>query len=176
MGKIGGDEARNMLRAPEPIGPHHDCSGFQSGEPALDLWLKHRALTNQRTGATRTYVACVENQVAGYYSLAVGSASRQITTGAVGRNMPDPVPVMLLARLAVDAGWQGNGLGCSLLQDAVARTVQAADIAGIRTMPVHAISEDAQRFYRYFGFQPARSEPMTLMATLASLERAMRKG
>ncbi len=87
--------------------------------------------------------------------------------------MPDPVPVMLLARLAVHSSWQGKGLGGSLLQDALARTVQAAGIAGIRAMLVHAVSEDAKRFYRYFGFQPAQSEPMTLMATLSSLKRAM---
>jgi predicted N-acetyltransferase YhbS len=88
--------------------------------------------------------------------------------------MPDPVPVMLLARLAVDSAWQGRGLGVSLLQDAITRTVQAAEIAGIRAMLVHALSEDAARFYRHFGFQATASEPMTLMATLLSLDRAMR--
>jgi len=88
--------------------------------------------------------------------------------------MPDPVPVMLLARLAVDQHWQGKGLGASLLQDAVARTVQAADIAGIRAMLVHAISEDAVRFYRYFGFQTTLSHPRILVATLAGLQKAMR--
>jgi predicted N-acetyltransferase YhbS len=173
MGGVGGDEEHSALRAPEPIESHHDCSGFQSGEPALDAWLKHRALKNQRIGATRTYVACSENRVVGYYSLAVGSASRRIATGTVARNMPDPVPVMLLARLAVHTSWQGKGLGGSLLQDAVARTLQAAGIAGIRAMLVHALSEDAKRFYRYFGFQPAQSEPMTLMATLSSFKRAI---
>jgi len=173
MGSVTGPEDCDHLSAPEPVSAQHDCSEFRSGEAALDIWLQRRALKNQIAGATRSYVACCNHQVVGYYSLAVGSASRQSATGAVGRNMPDPVPVMILARLAVDQSWQGRGLGASLLRDAVARTVQAAAIAGIRAMLVHAISTDAERFYRYFGFQPTQSEPMTLMATLSSLERAM---
>jgi GNAT superfamily N-acetyltransferase len=149
MEKIVDDDA---LTAPEALTSGHDCSSFCSGEPMLDAWLAQRALKNQASGASRTYVVCC-GRVVGYYSLAVGSASRRSATGAVARNMPDPVPVMLLARLAVDSAWQGRGLGASLLQDAVARTVQAADIAGIRAMLVHALSPDAERFYRYFGFQ-----------------------
>jgi GNAT superfamily N-acetyltransferase len=86
---------------------------------------------------------------------------------------PDPVPVMLLARLAVYFDWQGRGLGASLLQDAVARTLQAADIAGIRAMLVHALSPEVAQFYRYFGFQATGSEPRTRMATLSSLESAI---
>ena len=175
MGAIGSIGNDSSLGAPEPIQAEHDCSGFQSGEPDLDNWLKRRALKNQASGATRSYVACCEAKVAGYYSLAVGAASRRLATGAVGRNMPDPVPVMILTRLAVDSTWQGRGLGASLLQDAVARTVQAAGIAGIRAMLVHALSDEASHFYRHFGFQATTSEPMTLMATLSSLERAMRK-
>ena len=173
MGELGDDGRRNILRAPEPIDPTHDYTGFQFGEAALDAWLKQRALKNQLTGATRSYVTCHHDRVVGYYSLAVGSASRRTATGAVGRNMPDPVPVMLLARLAVDIEWQERGLGASLLRDVVARTVQAAEIAGIRAMLVHALSEDAKRFYGHLGFQPAQSQPLTLMATLPSLTRAM---
>jgi len=174
MGAVGSIGSDGLLAAPEPIRAEHDCSGFQSGEPVLDTWLKQRALKNQASGATRSYVASCEGKVAGYYSLAVGAASRRLATGAVGRNIPDPVPVMILARLAVDSTWQGRGLGASLLQDAVARTVQAAGIAGIRAMLVHALSDDAGHFYRHLGFQATASEPMTMMATLFSLERAMR--
>ena len=173
MGELGDGGRRKLLRAPKPLDPAHDRTGFQSGEAALDAWLKQRALKNQLAGATRSYVTCHHDRVVGYYSLAVGSAARRVATGAVGRNMPDPVPVMLLARLAVDVEWQGRGLGASLLQDAVTRSVQAAEIAGIRAMLVHALSEDVKRFYGHFGFQPAQSQPMTLMATLSNLTRAM---
>ena len=114
-----------------------------------------------------------ENLVVGYYSLAVGSIERSVTVGRVRRNMPDPVPVMLLARLAIDKNWQGRGLGRSLLRDAVFRTLQAAEIVGIRALLVHAISMEAKRFYQYFGFQPSEVETMTLMATLSALRDAL---
>ena len=174
MGELGDDDRRDVLRAPEPLDPTHNCVGFRSGEAALDTWLRQRALKNQLTGATRSYVTCHHDRVVGYYSLVVGSASRRVASGTVGRNMPDPIPGMLLARLAVGIEWQERGLGASLLRDVVARTVQAAEIAGIRAMLVHALSEDAKRFYGHFGFQPAQSQPLTLMATLPGLTRAMR--
>jgi predicted N-acetyltransferase YhbS len=173
MGTVDKCDGKRVPRAPEPIQAHHDCSSFESGETALDEWLRQRSLKNQHAGAARTYVACCENQIVGYYSLAVGSVSHEIAVDHIKRNMPNPVPVMLLARLAVDLNWQGCGLGYSLLQNAVLRTTQAAELAGIRAMLVHAISEDAKRFYRYFGFQTAQSEPMTLMATLSNLTSAL---
>lgn len=105
-----------------------DCSGFESGEPSLDTWLKRSAI--KTIGAARTYAITVDRSVIGYYALAVGSVSRTAATGSVRRNMPDPVPVMLLARLAIDRRWQGRGLGAALLRDAALRTLQAADIAG----------------------------------------------
>ena len=114
-----------------------------------------------------------ENFVIGYYSLAVGSVTRSLSVSRVRRNMPDPIPVMLLARLAIDDSWQGRGLGRSLLRDAVLRAIQAADIVGIRALLVHAISDDAKRFYQYFGFQPSEIESMTLMATLADLRSVL---
>ena len=109
----------------------------------------------------------------GYYALAVGSVTRDLAISRVKRNMPDPVPVMVLARLAVDFSWQGRGLGSGLLKDAVYRTLQAADIAGIRALMVHAISLDAKRFYQYFGFRALESQPMILMATLQDLAKSM---
>lgn len=167
MGTVNKCDGKKAPRTPEPIQANHDCSSFESGETALDEWLRQRALKNQRAGAARTYVACCENRVVGYYSLAVGSVSHEIAVGHIKRNTPNPVPVMLLARLAVDLNWQGCGLGYSLLQNAVLRTTQAAELAGIRAMLVHAISEDAKHFYRYFGFQPAQSEPMCPCQTLS---------
>jgi GNAT superfamily N-acetyltransferase len=161
------------IEHPRPIGPDCDCSGFASGEPALDAWLKHNALKSHSSGAARSYVITSDRAVIGYYALVVGSVARAEATGAVRRNMPDPVPVMLLPRLAVDRRRQGSGLGAALLRDAALRTLQAADLAGIRAMLVHAISPEAARFYRYFGLQPAPGSEMTLMVTLAGLRRAL---
>jgi predicted N-acetyltransferase YhbS len=161
------------IEAPRPLGPQCDCSGFDSGQPALDIWLKRNALRSQSSGAARTYVITSGQTVIGYYALAVGSVARAEATGPVRRNMPDPIPVMLLARLAVDRRWQGQGLGAGLLRDAVLRTLQAAKFGGIRAMLVHAISTDAARFYRYFGFQPSPATDMTLMAALSALEGAL---
>ncbi len=159
--------------APRPLSSNDDCSGFDSGESALDTWLRRNALKSQASGAARTYVVTSAQTVVGYYALAVGSVSRAEVPAPVRRNMPDPVPVMLLARLAVDRRWQGRGLGAALLRDAARRTLQAAEIGGIRALLVHAISAEAVRFYRYFGFQPAPDSEMTLMVTLAALERAL---
>lgn len=123
------------------------------------------------------HVPCLrtaEQTVVGYYALAVGSVSRRDATGRVRRNMPDPVPVIILARLAVDSHWHGQGLGAALLRDAALRTRQAADLAGIRAMLVHAISPEAARFHRYFGFQQSPGNETTLMITLGVLEQALR--
>lgn len=171
MGQDG--PATEALAPPRPLGAHCDCSGFDSGEPTLDTWLKRSALKSQTSGGARTYVITSEQAVIGYYALAVGSVTRAEATGPVRRNMPDPVPVMLLARLALDRRWQGRGLGAALLKDAALRTLQAAEIGGIRALLVHAISADAARFYRYFGFQPSPGNELTLMATLPALARSL---
>ena len=154
------------LSAPEKLRPDHDLSSFDSGAPLLDDWLRRRALRNQEGGASRTYVICAGKRVVGYYALAAGAVAEAEATGRTRRNMPDPVPVMVIGRLAIDSGYQGRGLGRGLLRDAVLRTMQAADIAGIRAMLVHAMSEDAKRFYERCGFQPSPVDPMTLMITL----------
>ncbi len=139
---------------------------FQCGEPALDDWLKRRALDNEESGASRTYVVCQGRRVAGYYALATGAAAHAAATGKVRRNMPDPVPVMVIGRLAVSRSFQGQGIGAALLRDAVLRTVQAAEIAGIRAILVHAISERARQFYASYGFTAPLSHPMTLAITI----------
>src|ERR1700726_5291350 len=102
------------LRPPEKISPNHELTQFQSGEPALDDWLRKRALRNEETGASRTYVVCTGGRVVGYYALATGGVAQVLAPGRVRRNMPDPVPVMILGRLAVDRSWQGRNLGASL--------------------------------------------------------------
>lgn len=166
----------DAVGAPEHIGPEHDVSSFRSGVSVLDDWLRRRALANEQTGASRTYVVCAANKrVVGYYALANGSVAASAATGRIRRNMPDPVPVMVLGRLAVDEKYQGCGIGRGLLRDAILRTVQAAEIAGIRAMLVHAISEDAKRFYEACGFSVSPLDPMTLMITMADAERAITK-
>ncbi|HXV60100.1 MAG TPA: GNAT family N-acetyltransferase [Vicinamibacteria bacterium] len=172
MTRSGGD----AVSPPEHIGPEHDVSSFRSGVPVLDDWLKHRALANDQAGASRTYVVCAANQkVVGYYALASGSVAAHAATGRTRRNMPDPVPVMVLGRLAVDETHQGRGMGRALLRDAILRTLQAAEIGGIRAILVHAISEDAKRFYEACGFHASPLDPMTLMITIADAERAIQK-
>ena len=118
-------------------------------------------------------MACVGKCVVGYYALAVGAVAHVEAPGRVRRNMPDPVPVMVIGRLAVDRTYQGQSLGPALLRDAVLRTVQAAEIAGIRAILVHAISERAKRFYEKWGFVVSPLEPMTLMITVAEARQAM---
>ncbi|MGH9519557.1 MAG: GNAT family N-acetyltransferase, partial [Terriglobales bacterium] len=149
------------INTPEKLSPDHDLTTFESGEPALDVWLRRRALLNEQSGASRTYVVCVGKKVVGYYSLAVGAIAHAASPGRVRRNMPDPVPAMVLGRLAVDRSCQGKGIGTGLLRDAVLRTLQAAEIAGIRVILVHAISETARRFYEKHGFSASPIDPMT---------------
>ena len=161
------------IRAPEHLTAAHDVSGFDSGVPDLDDWLRKRALANEDTGASRTYVVCAGGRVVGYYALASGGVAQAQAPGRVRRNMPDPVPVMILGRLAVDRSWQGQSLGRSLLRDAVLRILQAAEIGGIRAILVHAISEEAKRFYQRYGFGESPADPMTLMMTVADAEKAL---
>src|SRR5450631_718814 len=106
------------IGAPEALNAGHDCSTFDSGEPALDEWLRKRALTNDQSGASRTYVITTRGRVVGYYCLAAGSVARQAATGHIRRNMPEPIPVMVIGRLAIDRDVQMRGLGTALLRDA----------------------------------------------------------
>ena len=161
------------LRAPERLRRDHDLSSFVSDVPILDEWLRRRALRNEDSGASRTYVVCAGGRVVGYYALATGAESLAAAPGRVRRNMPDPVPVMVLGRLAVDRTYRGRGIGRSLLRDAVLRTLQAAEIAGIRALLVHAISEDARRFYERHGFQPSPIDRMTLLLALTDATAAL---
>jgi GNAT superfamily N-acetyltransferase len=162
------------LSRPSPLSEVHDCTDFDSGRPQLDAWLRERALRNQRTGASRTYVACEGVRVVAFYSLAAGAVAHREAPGKLKRNMPDPIPVMVLGRLAVDRAFQGHGLDRALLQDAILRTLQAADIAGLRAIIVHAKDESAQRFYERFGFLPAPANPRTLALPLQDASAQLR--
>ena len=155
------------LNAPQPLAAIHILDEFECGEAVLDDWLKRRAMTNQMSGASRTFVVTDQDSlVYGYYAMAAGAASHQMTTSSVRRNMPDPVPVMVLARLAVDHRVQGRKLGASLLQDAVNRAVVVSQNAGVRALLVHALHEQAKAFYERYGFQSSPLHPMTLMLRL----------
>lgn len=159
----------SKLIAPCPIADHHDLDQFSCGVPSLDTWLRKRAKSNERSRASRTYVLCAGNRVIGYYALASGSLSNKIAPNKIRRNMPDPIPVMVLGRLAIDQEYQGKKLSDALLRDAILRILQAADIAGIKAILVHAISEEAKKFYIDRSFIVSPSEPMTLVLPLASI-------
>ncbi len=165
----------DALSAPEKLSTSHDLSQFQCGEPELDDWLKRRAHHNEESGASRTYVVCAGRKVVGYYALAAGAAAHTNAPSRVKRNMPNPVPVMIIGRLAIDSGYQGRGIGSALLRDAILRTAQAAEIAGIRAILVHAISESAKRFYEKSGFIPSPVDPMTLMITVVAAAHALKE-
>jgi len=161
------------LTAPEPLGARHEHPAFDSGEPALDDWLRNRALASQETGAARSYVVCEGRSVVGYYCLANGAVIRAGAPGAIRRNMPDPIPVMLLGRLAVDRRYQRRGLGRALLRDAILRTLNSAEIAGIRAMLVHALNAEAARFYRENGFAASPGDELVLMLPLSTARAAL---
>ncbi len=158
---------------PEHLNAAHDVEAFESAVPELDEWLKKRALANEAAGASRTYVVCAGGRVVGYYALATGSVAHAQAPGRVRRNMPDPVPAMILGRLAVDRAWRGRDIGRGLLRDAVLRTLQAAKLGGIRAILVHAISDEAKRFYQHYGFGVSPVDPLSLMITVADAEKAL---
>lgn len=161
------------LTAPTTLNDGHSLREFDSGEPTLDDWLKNRARKNHVSGASRTFVVCDGGRVVGYYALASGSIAVEDVSGRFKRNMPDPIPVVLLARLAVDKAYQGQGIGPALFRDSALRVVNAADTIGIRGMVVRAISERAKDFYQKLGFDPSPGDAMTLVVTLQDLKAAL---
>lgn len=158
---------------PVPLAPHHDCSGFDSGVTSLDDWLRRRALANQLSDAARTSVICDDLAVRGYFALAAASILPVAAGGGFRRNMPDPIPVILLARLALDRKLHGKGYGEALFRDAARRALAAADVIGARGLIVHAISDEARSFYEAMGMRASGMQPMTLMVTCAELRRGV---
>ena len=162
-----------ILSAPQALGEHHRLADFDSGEPSLDDWLKRRAARNQANGSSRTYVVCVDETVIGYYCLAAGAMGHAEAPSAMKRNRPDPVPVLVLGRLAIHKDHHQKGIGTALVNDSIRRAMQAAHIAGVTALLVHAISEQARRFYLSRGFIESPVKPMTLCLMLATVDQAL---
>ena len=158
------------LRAPEPLNDTHQIDTFTSGAPTLDGWLQRKARVNQISGASRTFVICRGDQVVGFYAVAAGSVSHDLLPRKLKQNMPDPIPVIVLGRLAIDLTEQGNGLGRALLRDAVLRVSVAAHEVGIAAILVHALNDRVKAFYIGCGFEETAVEPMTLIARIADIK------
>jgi len=158
------------LQAPQPLAPHHSTVGFDCGDSSLDQWLQQRALSNQQGGATRSFVVCNgDDVVKAYVALASGSVAVASAPGRFRRNMPDPIPVVVLARLAVCRSVQGQGIARALLADAFERVLQASTQIGVRGIVVHAASSEARRFYLHMGFDPSPIDPDTLLIRLSDV-------
>jgi GNAT superfamily N-acetyltransferase len=159
-------------RRVEKLRPNHIIEGFDCGRQELNRYLMRYAWQNQQAGAAQTYVGLVEDAVIGYHTLAVGQVSSEEAPERLTKGLArHPVPIMLLARLAVDHRWHGQGVGKALLKDAMQRTLQAADIAGIRAFAVHAKDDEARSFYQKFDFVPSPTDPMHLFVLLKDVRK-----
>lgn len=155
-----------MYSPPELLNNNHNLEYFDCGEESLNNWLRCHALKNQQNQASRTFVVCKENTVIGFYALAAGSVTHQFLSGALKRNMPDPIPVIVLGRLAIDIKHQGKKLGGALLKDVVLRAKAVSQQVGVRALLVHVLNENAKQFYLNYGFQPSPIDEMLLMLKL----------
>lgn len=161
-----------MTRHIEKLQPHHAVEAFDCGLDALNRFLQKHALQNQHSGGSQTYVGLADGTVIGYYALAVGSVEQEHVPERVKKGLAKhSIPIMLLARLEVDLHWQKQGVGAALLKDAMLRTLQAADIAGIRAVVVHAKDEAARRFYERFDFLPSPTDPLHLFMLLKDVRK-----
>jgi predicted N-acetyltransferase YhbS len=153
----------------------HDLDRFDCGRDSLNRFLMRYAFQNQQAGASQSYLALADEEVAGYYTLVVGQVEHNAAPERLTKGLArHPVPIMLLARLAVAISWQGKGLGSGLLKDAMLRTLQAADIAGIRAFAVHAKDDEARSFYQHFDFVPSPSDPYHLFRLLKDIRPALK--
>ena len=163
-----------MISAPEKLAATHRTEDFDSGSPLLDEWLRRHALPSQQAETARTFVVCEEDKVVGFYSLAVGAVDHPAVSPRIAKGVGRyPIPVMLLARLAVDRRHAGSGIGKGLLKDAILRSTQAAEIAGIRAILVHAKDERARKFYEQFDFEPSPLDPLQLLLLMKDARKAI---
>jgi GNAT superfamily N-acetyltransferase len=154
---------------PAPITADQELADFDSGESSLNEWLKKRAFKNHMSGASRCFVLCAGANVIAYYSLSAGAISHETAPKSMRRNMPDPLPVLLLGRLAVDKRYHNQGIGQALLRDAMLRAVNVAGDAGVFALLVHALSDQAKQFYLSRGFVESPLQPMTLIMTIETI-------
>ncbi len=159
---------RLMFTGPTPLTSEHGLESFSCGKAPLDDWLRQRALKSDGR-SSRTYVVCERDQVVAYYCLATGGTSHAALPGSLRRNAPDPVPMMVLGRLAVDVGFQGQGLGSSLLRDAMLRVAAAHKLIGFRALAVHAKDDDAVTFYLRYGFKEYPSGTRTMFLPIETI-------
>jgi GNAT superfamily N-acetyltransferase len=160
------------LLPPRALSEADRLDDFRCSEPDLEIWLKQRARKNQLEGASRTFVVTAGGEVVGYYCLAAGAVTLDKAPGSIRRNMPDPVPIAVLGRLAVHADWQRQGIGAGLLKDAIVRTMRLGEEMGIRALLAHAMNDDAKRFYLHYGFVESPIERLTVMLNIAKLAQA----
>ena len=159
------------IKAPELLTDEHVLDVFSCGKPELDDWLIKKALKNHKRNNTRVFVVCDDNnKVIGYYAIAMGSVQRESALSSLKRNSPNPIPMVVLARLAVDEGYKGRGIGVGLLKDCVLRSVHAMNVVGGAGILVHAIDDEAKAFYKRFGFNESPIDAMTLMARVIDIE------
>jgi GNAT superfamily N-acetyltransferase len=166
--------ARPGLGTVEKLASHHDVTEFDCGRFELNQFLQRFALPSQHANSSQTYVVCRGQRVVGFYSLAVGAVARDDAPPRAGKGLArHPIPVMIVARLAVDQTEQRAGLGRALLKDALLRTSQAADIAGIRALVAHAKDEDAREWYEQFDFEPSPTDPLHLFLLMKDVKRLL---
>ncbi|MGR5308036.1 GNAT family N-acetyltransferase [Vibrio mediterranei] len=159
------------INAPVLLTNEHELAYFDCGNMELKTWLKKQAVKSQKRGMAKVYVVTIENslRVIGFYAIAMGSVQREHAYSAIKRNAPNPIPMVVLARLGVDREHHGKGLGAGLLKDCVLRSVHAMNVVGGAGLLVHAIDESAQRFYRKFGFKTSPFDPLILMARICDI-------
>lgn len=163
------------ISPPQPISANHDLSRFNSIEPTLNYWLQQHSLKNEGQ-SSRTYVVVdddTNNRVVGFYCLSTGSVEHRDSVRAIKRNMPNPIPICVLGRLAVDRDYNGKGIGSGLLKEALSKTLIFSKHVGVRALLVHALSDDAKNFYLKYGFRQSPTNNMTLMLSIKDIERAL---
>lgn len=168
---------RARLSRPEELNRDHNVTGFRCGRESLDDWLKNRALKSNAAGDSRVFVTCNHSdEVVGYYAVSAGSVRRRDAVGKIKRNAPDPIPMALIGRLAVRFDYQGEGIGPALLRDAVLRVSQASESIGIKGILVHALDEEAAKFYVRMGFRPSMASEFHLMISLRDVGAELERG